>query len=332
MLSIAMAESLFGAKAVISQQINDASFKTYLVGFDRTDSGKQKYRLSPLIDVLKDALLDFAFAYHEDTDKYNANRNLREAARSIYKIKAFEQTRTMYEKTGSIDDDNTEYKQDKNLSRGEFGELILHVLLREYHNTVPLLSKIYFKDTYGATVHGFDGVHIEPSTKTLWLGESKLYSDGKKGVKSLINDVKNHFTCNYLHDEFSIISKKVELYSKKGCNDKYYLASQSIREEWLKRLESYTSFNEILDKVNIPLLCTYSSAEFSEYNNEKLPDFLQAYTNGVTEIKKYFDDQYSHNWTDLNIILLLFPVQDKNELVKRMHRRLYQAQELDDTK
>jgi hypothetical protein len=37
-------------------------------------------------------------------------------------------------------------KQDKDLARGEFGELILHLLLRDFHDTVPLLSKIYFKD------------------------------------------------------------------------------------------------------------------------------------------------------------------------------------------
>ncbi len=324
-----MEESLFGVKAVISRQINEASFKTYLVGFDRTDSGKQRYRLGPLTDVLKDAVLDFAFAYHEDTDSYNANRNLQRAARSIYKIKAFEETRKIYEKDGKVEDTDTEYKLNKSLSRGEFGELILHVLLRGYHNTVPLLSKIYFKDSYGAAVHGFDAVHIEPSTKTLWLGESKLYNDGKKGVSALIADVKNHFTCNYLHDEFSIISKKVQLYSKKGCNDKYYMASQSLREDWLKRLESYSSLNGILDKVNIPLLCTYTSDEFSTYDNEKSPEFIEAYMNGVNEIKGHFDKNYTHNWTDLNIILLLFPVQNKNELVKRMHRRLYQAQELD---
>jgi hypothetical protein len=327
-----MDDSVFGAKAVISQKFDEASFKTYLVGFDRDDSGKQNYRLTALTEVLQDAIIDFAFAYHENIDRYNARRKLREAARSIYKIKAFDETRTMYEKDGFIDDDNTAYKKDKNLSRGEFGELILHVLLREYHCTVPLLSKIYFKDTYGATVHGFDAVHIEPKNGTLWLGESKIYSDGTKGVAALIDDVRNHFTSNYLHDEFSIISKKIGLYSKKYCDDKYYLQSQDAREEWLKKIDSYSTLNGILHKVNIPLLCTYTSKEFSTYDNEKLPAFINAYEKGVIKLKDYFHNHYSHNWTDLNIILLLFPVQNKNELVKQMHANLFKLQNLAEAK
>ena len=323
-----MGASLFNAQKVITQRINDNSLKTYLVGFDRDDSGKQFYRLGPLTDVLQRAFLDFAFAYHENIDRYNSDSKLCEAARSIYKIKAFEQTRTMYEKDGFIDDDSTEYKNDKNMSRGEFGELILHVLLREFHQTVPLLSKIYFKDTYGATVHGFDAVHIEPATRTLWLGESKLYSDGKKGVAALIQDVKNHFMCNYLRDEFSIISKRIDLYSRKPCADEDYESSRAVREEWLDKLDHYTSMNEIIDKVNIPLLCTYTSAEFSKYDNEKLPTFIDEYEKGVRNLKQYFDNNYSHDWSDLNIILLLFPVQNKNDLVKRMHSKLYALQNL----
>ncbi|WP_330558188.1 Hachiman antiphage defense system protein HamA [Acutalibacter sp. 1XD8-33] len=33
--------------------------------------------------------------------------------------------------------------------RGEFGELILHLLLRDFKNTIPLISKVYFKDSIG---------------------------------------------------------------------------------------------------------------------------------------------------------------------------------------
>lgn len=32
-------------------------------------------------------------------------------------------------------------------NRGEFGEIILHFLLRDFKNTIPLVSKVYFKDS-----------------------------------------------------------------------------------------------------------------------------------------------------------------------------------------
>ena len=103
--------------------------------------------------------------------------------------------------------------EEKYLKRGEFGEVILHLLLRDFIETVPLISKIHFKDADGITIHGFDAVHIGPSVlnhseRSLYLGESKLYNCGKTGVRELINDIKNHFKRDFLRREFALISKK----------------------------------------------------------------------------------------------------------------------------
>ncbi|MFP9084234.1 Hachiman antiphage defense system protein HamA, partial [Enterococcus faecalis] len=75
----------------------------------------------------------------------------------------------MYKKGESIDDkiDN------KYLRRGEFGELFLHSILKYLFNTNPLIAKIHFKDSFGHAVHGFDSIHINTDSMTLWLGESK---------------------------------------------------------------------------------------------------------------------------------------------------------------
>ena len=40
----------------------------------------------------------------------------------------------------------TVYLTEKYQTRGEFGELILHLLLRDFHNTIPFNFKMYFKD------------------------------------------------------------------------------------------------------------------------------------------------------------------------------------------
>jgi hypothetical protein len=38
--------------------------------------------------------------------------------------------------------------------------LILHLLLRDFLKALPLVSKIFAKDSPGIPAHGFDSVHI----------------------------------------------------------------------------------------------------------------------------------------------------------------------------
>ena len=309
----------FGSEKVITEHISEADLKTYFVGFDINDNNERFYRWKNLINLLQKVIPDFAFGHHEGTsvETTRLTEQLCEAAKSIYKIKEFEETRQIYEKGGEIDDND---EQKKYLKRGEFGELVLHLLLRDFHNTVPLLSKIYFKDAYGSTVHGFDAVHIQPQTKTLWLGESKLYIDGKKGIKALIQDIKEHFKKDYLDDEFAIISKKIKPY-------------EDIPEKnhWLDLMDKHTKLSDLLNSITIPLVCTYTSDNFTKYEDETLQEFIEEYEKEVREFKKYFDQNNDHPLkTNLNIILLLFPVRCKNELVRKMHKKLHRLQSIED--
>jgi hypothetical protein len=305
----------FGSEKVITEKISESTLRTYLVGFDVNDKNERYYRLESLVNLLSDAIPEFAFGQHEgnQVSLTKVRSILRESARAIYKIKEFEETRKIYDGNGFLADDSF---QKKLLERGEFGELILHLLLRDFLKTIPLLSKIYFKDAYSATVHGFDAVHVQPDARSLCLGESKLYINGKKGVSSLIEDVKCHFKRDYLNDEFAIISKKVKHFN--NIPEKDY---------WLGLMDPRTKLSVLLDSVTIPLLCTYSSDNFTKYNNENLQAFKDDYEQEVRGLKEYFDENYHHPLkTNLNVILLLFPVRCKNELVRNMHERLYRLQ------
>jgi uncharacterized protein YutD len=301
----------FGSDKVITQHIPKADLKTYFVGFDIDDDNQRQYRWKELIDVLQNVIPEFAFGHHEGQSFpiTQSMIKIRDAANSIYKVKEFEQARGIYQSGGSILDSNPAKKY---LQRGEFGELILHLLLRDFHCTVPLLSKIYFKDAYGSTPHGFDAVHVEPLAKTLWLGESKIYIDPRKGIKELIQDIKNHFKRDYLNDEFSIISKKLKPYD-----------NIPEKDHWLQLMDEKTKLLDLFKSISIPLLCTYTSDNFTKYDDEILPDFVKDYEKEVIGLKAFFDKNNDHPLkTNLNTILLLFPVKCKNELVRRMHERL----------
>lgn len=305
----------FKSNLVIEEKINNSSLKAYLVGYDINDYGISEYRVDPLVKIIMSAIHEFAYGYHEgmNTDNTESLDKIIDAANSIYKIDSFQKVKDLYENSGHIDDDLA----DKFLRRGEFGELILHLLLRDFHNTIPLVSKIYFKDSVGHAVHGFDSVHIQPESKTLWLGESKLYIDPFRGVSELIADLDSHFKTDYLNSEFAIISKKI-------TDTNFYNV-----EYWQSLLSSATKLKEKLTSINIPLLCTFSCELFEHYDDEYNEEFTAKYSDKIEEIRKHFIKNFKHPLREnLNVILLLFPVRCKKELVKKLHRKLSLIQEL----
>ncbi|MDY6857698.1 MAG: DUF1837 domain-containing protein, partial [Thermodesulfobacteriota bacterium] len=339
----------FGSDKVIIQHISKADLKTYFVGFDFGE-----YRYDKLVDLILDVIVDFAFGFHKGILSENYNRRiLIEAAKSIYGIKKktesgevelfLEAKKIFVDRDSDIEDEDTDNKY---LKRGEFGELILHLLLRDFIVTVPLISKIFFKDTDGATVHGFDAVHIgpsvsNPSKRSLYLGESKLYNCGKTGVTELIGDIENHFKKDFLRREFALISKKQDSFlslfdnkDKNSCEE--YKEFLKEKEKWFKQLDEHNKLQDILDSVTIPLLCTYTSEIFSKHTDEETEEFIEDYECEIEGLKEHFDkkvknisgvtEQGEPIITNLNIILMLFPVPSKKELVKRLHTRLHNQQ------
>ncbi|MGT3212325.1 HamA C-terminal domain-containing protein [Yersinia enterocolitica] len=269
----------FKAHEVIEERMRDQALCSYLVGFDVNDAGISYYRMDPLVMKILSALHEFAYGFHEgeQTDNTQTLTKIVDAARSIYKIDEYQKVKDIYLNSGGLIDDVA----DKYLKRGEFGELILHLILRDFHNTIPLLSKIYFKDSIGHTVHGFDAVHIDPVAKTLWLGESKLYIDPKRGVHELIKDVEEHFKADYLNSEFNLIAKKIR-----------HVRNSPELEYWIDILSSGGKLSNKLTKINIPLLCTYSCDAFTKYNDETSLDFCKYYHDKIVMLKQHFDKNY----------------------------------------
>lgn len=324
--------SIFGSEKIINIITPQDDLNIFYAGFDFG-----VYRYDELVDQINDVIVDFSYGFHDGILEDNYNRSiLKEAAKSIYGIKAFQDSKTKY-----VDEDSelADDIEDKYLKRGEFGELILHLLLRDFHSSLPLLSKVYFKDTDGATVHGFDSVHIAPdlndSTKmSLWLGESKLYKDGKAGVYNLTKDIEEHFNEDYLRREFALISKKKESYIaldrfkdlNKTDDYKSYLEE---KDKWYDLLDEKNKLEDIISSVTVPMVCTYSSEVFNNNDNEDAEGFKDELSNEITQIKAHFDKHLKTPIpADINILLILFPVPSKKELVKKLHIKLDHLQNI----
>lgn len=284
---------------------------------DIGDDGQPYYPLNELANSIMNTIPEYVFAQYENPDipQTDAVEKLREAAHSIYKIKDFDVMRRWYldhDKKAKSEIDSMPANQ-----RGEFGELLLHLLLRDFKGTIPLVSKVYFKDAAGVPAHGFDAVHISPNEKILWLGESKFYTDGRAGIKELLKDLTNHFTHSFLDEQFVIIKKNLE--------------NNSIpqRNEWIKTLNDCTKLRDIISMINIPLLCTYPHDIYRRFADLAGAEAISYHEANVRELKECFDKNNKHPLKNqLNVILLLFPVRNKQELVTMLHEKLWHMQNI----
>lgn len=312
-----MMKKVFDKKNVILLKIEEQDLNSFLVDMDIDDSGKPLYMLDELTKAIINTIPEYVFANYENPDipQNDAVEKLREAAKCIYKIKDYDLMRKW-----CLENDKKAYDELKNSStskRGEFGELLLHLILRDFKGTIPLISKVYFKDAAGVPAHGFDAVHISPNEKILWLGESKLYSDCKQGLNELIGDLKSHITTDYLNDQFIVIKKNLD--------------NNSIpqRDEWIDNLNNCTKLGDKLNMINIPMLCTYPDDIYKLYNNLNDRKAIEYYEVKAKELNDYFKEKNVVPLKDrLNIILMLFPIRDKKELVINLHKRLWHMQNI----
>jgi Cap4 SAVED domain len=155
----------------------------------RYEQGEWRYRR--LVEHLVHWLPEFALNYRELENFSHATwlDQVVQAARLVY-------TSSVYQ------------------GRGELGELLLHVAMRETFDTVPAISKIYFKDANNDTVKGFDAVHVVyDKTKEeldLWLGEVRFYKDIRSAIRDVVKELGIHCDSGYLKQEFAAILRKVD--------------------------------------------------------------------------------------------------------------------------
>ncbi|AFM40259.1 protein of unknown function (DUF1837) [Desulfosporosinus acidiphilus SJ4] len=273
--------------------------------------------LDDLTKAIINTIPEYVFADYENPEipQTDVVEKLREAAHCIYKIKDYDLMRRW-----RLNNDKTaleELKKSSTARRGEFGELLLHLLLRDFKNTIPLVSKVYFKDAAGIPAHGFDSVHISPDEKILWLGESKFYSESKRGLQELLSDLNNHFKKDYLNEQFIIIKKNLD--------------NNSIpqRDEWIKILSNSNRLKDKINIINIPMLCTYPHDIYKLYDDMNNIAAITYHETNIRELKDYFDIQNQHPLkSQLNITLMLFPIRNKKELVTELHARLWHMQNM----
>ena len=124
-----MADRIFDKKNVILLKVNEDDVLSFLVDKDLTDNGKFEWMLNGLTNAIINTIPEYVFAEYENNSyaKTEAVEKLREAAKSIYKIPEYNLMRRYYLDNAQKAWD--EISSSGYVNRGEFGELLLHLLL-----------------------------------------------------------------------------------------------------------------------------------------------------------------------------------------------------------
>jgi hypothetical protein len=243
------------------------------------------WRDEPFAEYLIEWLLDFVFTEEEQAEltSASARRALRRAASQLYRT----------EKYGR---------------RGEFGELLLHVVLRQYFGTLPAVRKIYFKDSPNDTVKGFDAVHVVASGNDLelWLGEVKFYNDLGAAMRDVIDELHDHSETDYLRTEFSLILNKLD-------------PAFPHFDRLERLLDPTTSLDRVFARVRVPVLLTYDSATTARHLSH-CQEYLEQIRDELLSAHAKFAGAGVP--PELVVHLVLVPLATKSKLVTALHEKL----------
>ena len=258
-------------------------------GFERG-----KWRNDQLADHVMEWLPEFALNHSElnEIGHHNAVRMTKKAARIVYQT----------EKYGS---------------RGEFGEILLHIAIRQVYRTIPAVSKIYYKSAVNKTVEGFDAVHVvkRDDGLELWIGETKFYTNIGKAINDVSAEIVDHLETDYLRAEFLLIKNKI---------DPSWPEANSLKA----LLEENVSLDDVFQRACIPVLLTYDSHVVQnsikvnkEYLDNILLEVSHAYKKMRAKLKKEYEARFSVT-LPLTVHVILIPLKEKNALIGALDARL----------
>lgn len=250
-----------------------------------------EWRCNQLADHMMKWLPEFCLKWSElqDFNPGNAVELMREAALRVYQT--------------------TNYQL-----RGEFGELLLHIVLRQVFNTLPAISKIYYKDSGNITVKGFDAVHVVAAGADLelWLGEAKFYNEIGGAITAVADELQKHTARDYLRNEFVAIKNKID-------------DSWPYADRLKALLHGDTSLDVVFSAACIPVLLTYDSktvarhkADSTEYRQEIEAEILKHYASFTTKKPEL----------KVKVHLFLVPLNTKKKLNDELDRKLRQWQQI----
>lgn len=204
------------------------------------------------------------------------------------------------------------------IGRGsELCEILLYGIMKEYYSALPVVPKIFYKQTFNDNAKGADSVHIvikdNGNDFSLWFGEAKFYKsiDGAiiNAIKSVDNFLRND---NQIKKENRIITSVSDI-------DKMNLSIELV-EKIKSTLNGKNSLDNIKPIINIPILLLHEcgiTKETKELTDEYKNNIISFHKD---KANKYFEKQVEKmsdifKYADIKFHLILFPIPDKKTIV-----------------
>lgn len=208
---------------------------------------------------------------------------------------------------------------EKDLGRGsEIAEIVLYAVMRRQYQALPVVPKIFYKQNKNDNAKGADSVHIVIAEYqddfTLWLGESKFYSDiGDARLDKVVASVADLLTTEKIKKENSIIV---------GLSDLEELVpSVTLRQKILASLADDRSIDTIKPRLHVPILLLHECAITSKathLSNEYLEAVRTQFQSRAVEYFKRQADKIGMvpGYKDIHFHFIVFPVPNKARIVE----------------
>lgn len=266
----------------------EPKFSVFCVGYENS-----RWRAKELVrDFFRRHLNSFALNYSEwkIIDGDNAADALSRSARMVYGTDKYER-------------------------RGEFGELFLHGILRDFYGAEPAVSKIYFLDGPNETAKGFDSVHVvfnDAGQLDLWLGEAKLYQSMTGAIGEIVTSLEDHIGQDFLRREFLAVFNKLD-------------RAWPHFDELADLLDDNTPLGDIVGRLVMPVLLTYQSKAIEEHDKVD-DDYVDALVAEARTAWQKFRDKMPADFP-VTIYFIVLPLEKTAEVREIAHETLmaYQA-------
>ncbi|WP_322051853.1 HamA C-terminal domain-containing protein [Paraburkholderia bannensis] len=253
---------------------------SYCAGFEIN-----QWRCGAFADHIIEWLPDYALKEEElDVNHGNIYVRLKQAAARVYSTMAYNK-------------------------RGEFGEITLHAICRDYFNTIPLAPRVFYKTASNDVVKSFDMAHVRyvgNETFEIWLGESKFFKSGAQAIAAAIKSVKEHIDAGFLNREKFILGPQVS---------KSLPHADKIR----KILSSTTSLNSLFENAVFPVCIACDSAAVNTHKNHTI-EYIESVYSELTELQMKM--QQSGLLSRIKVHLIYVPVESKDRIAKAFDKRL----------
>jgi len=201
--------------------------------------------------------------------------------------------------------------------KGDYGELLLFVILSVFYNVPKFVTKARLRSTTKDQIKGFDCAHFSidsNSQVTLWLGEAKFYKRISNAINSAFNSLNDHL-CDpeKIKSELKLLGGNIEI-------------NKRLDKETFDLLKNYVDGGKSLDNVpiKVPVLLTYNSKCICSFCGKNININDQTFQEQLgNEINKKFKLIYSKKWpsiSNISIVFFLLPFEDVAYIKKEIRK------------